>query len=130
MPVAPLEAFLVGGAFQATDWHPDGTTVAGYYPRRGSNREHDILYLYNVETGDYTVLGNGTAPRWMADGRRLLAQETVRDRFFVIDTQTFQTQTVSVPIPELLRLTLSRDNTRAFMGMAEFESDIWLLEIQ
>ena len=118
------------GAFQATDWHPDGTIVAGYYPRRGSTREHDVLYLFNVETGDYTVLGNGSAPRWMADGRRLLAQVTGRNQFFVIDTQTFQTQGVSVPVPDILRLTLSPDNTRAYLGRAEFESDIWLLQIQ
>ena len=120
----------VRGAFQATDWHPDGAIVAGYYPRRRSNREHDVLYLFNVETGDYTHLGNGSEPRWMADGRRVLAQVTGQDQFFVIDTQTLQTQAVSVPVPNLVRLTLSPDNTRAYLGRAEFESDIWLLQIQ
>ena len=90
--------------------------------------EHDLLYLFHVDTGDFERLAEGNTARWMADGRRLFASVRGRKEFFVIDTVTKETWLVDAP--DVQGIVLSPDNLRAYLSRIVSESGIWMVEMR
>ena len=89
------------------------------------------MWLFDLDTETYTHLTEGSAPTFMADGRRVLFASPEQGEFSVIDLATRQTSPATLPptVGTIESLVLSPDNRHAFVVRVDTESDIWMLDL-
>jgi Tol biopolymer transport system component len=128
---SPEELPLPGEAlrpFNAQDWSPDGTKLAGQIGISGGARG---IVIYTFASRSYERLTDfGEWPVWLGDSRRLLFVNKGRE-FWTIDTRTKATRKVYSTIWDTLgppRLT--RDGRIAFFTRRVTEADIYLLTFE
>ncbi len=124
-PAAEALPPVSGGIwFQATNWSPDGRTLAGVFNTLSG--EARGLALYSLASRKYERLSDaGDTPIWLRDGRRLLFQD--RGVVAVLDVGTKKSHPIWAPSTSL-RLngfTLSGDGRSLFGVQRLEEGDIW-----
>lgn len=77
-PPERLPSPTTRGATYLRDWSPDGTRIAA--------ESLDGLLVFDLAEKTWERIAAGSAPRWLPDGRRLLA--TARARMILADTVT------------------------------------------
>jgi serine/threonine protein kinase len=101
------------------DWSPDGTRIA-------ANDTFNTLWVFDVAAKTWDRIGAGSFPRWLPDGRRLLA--TARARLTLVDTTTKVARDVYQEPGRLIgAAVLAPDGRRLYFTSAVTESDIWTM---
>jgi hypothetical protein len=100
------------------DWSPDGTRIAA--------ESLDGLWVLTLAEKTWERIGAGAFPRWLPDGRRLLA--TSRTRIILTDTVTKEAREIyAEPDRVIGSLALAPGGRRLYFTSAIVESDIWLM---
>jgi len=110
----------------ATDWSPDGRSLAVIHPAHGIGRM-DIA----ARTVELVAAEQGH-PLWMADGRRMIVG--AKDRIFVLDTETGERSellsTAPLQLSAIAPMTLSADDSALIYSAGEVESRLYWIEIE
>lgn len=119
----------LGARFYPWSWSPDGSKLAG------ALLKHDGVTVvglgaYSLESQQLERLSQiGYNPVWLADSRRLLAQDH-RGKLYFIDSESGKSrQILSVAPHSLIGITLPRDNRRMYFSVRVSEADIWLASL-
>jgi Tol biopolymer transport system component len=103
------------------DWSPDGTKIA-------TRDTLGQLRVFTVATKTWDPAGTGVFPRWLPDGRRLVAQD--RGRMTLVDTIA-KTSRQLYAEPDrgraIFSIALAPDARRVYFTSAVSEADIWLM---
>jgi serine/threonine protein kinase len=106
------------------DWSPDGTKLA-------TRDTVGQLRVFTVASKTWDSVGTGVFPRWLPDGRRLIAQD--RGRIVLVDT-TAKTANQIYAEPNrgrsVFSIALSPDARRLYFTSAVNEADIWLMRFE
>jgi serine/threonine protein kinase len=103
------------------DWSPDGTRIA-------TRDTVGQLRVFTVASKTWDSVGTGVFPRWLPDGRRLVAQD--RGRIVLVDTITKTTSQVYAEPDRgrsVFSVALSPDARRLYFTSAVNEADIWVM---
>jgi Tol biopolymer transport system component len=101
------------------DWSADGTRVA-------SADTSGVLWVFDVAAGSWDRIGAGSWPRWLPDGRRLLAIE--RSRVTLVDAVTKEARELyREPGRAIGSVVLAPDGQRLYFTSSITESDIWTI---
>jgi Tol biopolymer transport system component len=102
-------------------WSPDGTKIA-------TRDTAGQLRVFSLETRTWDTVGTGVFPRWLPDGRRLVAVD--RGRMILVDTIA-KTSRHLYSEPDggrsIFLLALAPDGRRVYFTSAVSEADIWLM---
>jgi hypothetical protein len=86
------------------------------------------LRVFTVATKTWDSVGTGVFPRWLPDGRRLVAQD--RGRMTLVDTIA-KTSRQLYAEPDrgraIFSIALAPDARRVYFTSAVSEADIWLM---
>ena len=127
----PEELPLPGEAlrpFNAQDWSPDGTKLAGQIGMTGGAKGI-VIYSFASQTYE-RVTDFGEWPVWLPDNRRVLFV-TGGKEYWVVDTRTKQKEKAfSVARDVIGPARLTRDGRAAFFPRRVTEADIYLLSFQ
>ena len=129
-PVALPPVGSDGQRFYAASWSPDGKWLAGVTESRDSRSIPGVV-LYSLESKSYRrVSTRGEIPRWMPDGRTLLALEA--GRVLAIDVETGTVREVLAPPPSssFSTLCVAPDGRGFFVSQLSEESDICMLTLR
>lgn len=103
------------------DWSPDGMRIA-------ANDTSNTLWVFDVAAKTWDRIGPGGFPRWMPDGRRLLA--TARFRITLVDTTTKAAHEIHEEPGRLIgAIVLAPDGRRLYFTSAATEADIWTMRL-
>jgi Tol biopolymer transport system component len=101
------------------DWSPDGKRLAADDP---SNN----VYVFDLVARTWERVGTGQLPRWLADGRRLVAVS--RGHISVIDTMTKSERDIyEEPGRFLASVALAPDGGQLYFTSAATQSDVWTM---
>jgi serine/threonine protein kinase len=103
------------------DWSPDGTRIA-------TRDTVGALRVFTVATKTWDSVGTGVFPRWLPDGRRLVAQD--RGRLTVVDTITKTSRQIYAEPDRgrsVFSIALAPGARRVYFTSAVSEADIWLM---
>ena len=101
------------------DWSPDARRIA-------AADTSGVLWLFDVAAKSWERLGVGSWPRWLPDGRRLVA--TSRARVMLVDTTTQAAREIyHEPARFIGTAVLAPDGRRLYFTSAATESDIWTM---
>ena len=101
------------------DWSPDGMRIA-------AADTSGVLWAFDVTTKSWDRIGPGSWPRWLPDGRRLLA--TLRSRVMLVDTTTKTAREIYAEPGRLIgAFVLAPDGRRLYFTSGSTESDIWTM---
>ena len=101
------------------EWSPDGMRIAGADTSGG-------LWVFDVAAKSWDRIGPGSWPRWLPDGRRLLA--TSRSGIILVDTVTKAAREVyREPGRSIGAAVLAPDGRRLYFTSALTASDIWTI---
>ena len=99
------------------DWSPDGTKIA-------TRDTAGQLRVYNVASKTWELVGTGVFPRWLPDGRRVVALD--RGRITLVDTIEKTARVLYVdPGRFVSAIALSPDAGRIYFASTINEADIW-----
>jgi Tol biopolymer transport system component len=106
------------------DWSPDGTKIA-------TRDTVGQLKVFTVATRTWASVGPGGFPRWLPDGRRLVAQDG--GRMILVDTIA-KTSRQFYAEPDrgrgVFSIALAPDARRVYFTSAVSEADIWLMRFE
>jgi serine/threonine protein kinase/sugar lactone lactonase YvrE len=106
------------------DWSPDGTKIA-------TRDTVGQLRVFTVATKTWESVGTGVFPRWLPDGRHLVAQD--RGRMTLVDTVA-KTSRQLYAEPDrgraIFLIALAPDARRVYFTSAVSEADIWLMRFE
>jgi Tol biopolymer transport system component len=106
------------------DWSPDGKRIA-------TRDTLEQLHVFTVATKTWDSAGPGNFPRWLPDGRRLVAQD--RGRLTLVDTIA-KTSRQLYAEPDrgraIFSIALAPDARRVYFTSAVSEADIWLMRFE
>ncbi len=108
------------------DWSPDGTKLAGVIAK-GAARH---VGFFSFVSGDYVIVvpDEGSVSSWLPDNRHLIYSEG--GKVFIADTESGSVrQLLENPLVEIRSPFVSRDGTLLYYTAANYESDIWLLDL-
>ena len=101
------------------DWSADGSRIA-------AADTSGMLWVYDVAAKSWERIATGTWPRWLPDGRRLVA--TSRGRVILVDTTTRAAREIHQEPTRLIgAAVLAPDGQRLYFTSAAVESDIWMM---
>jgi Tol biopolymer transport system component len=101
------------------DWSPDGAKIAS----RDTALE---LRVFTVASRAWEAVGEGVFPRWLPDGRRLVAQR--RGRVVIVDTiEKTSGEIYAETDRSVFSIALSPDARRLYFTTTRNEADIWLM---
>jgi Tol biopolymer transport system component len=103
------------------DWSPDGTKIA-------TRDTVGQLRVFTIASKTWESVGTGVFPRWLPDGRRLVAQD--RGRMTLVDTITKTARQIYAEPDRgrsVFSIALSPDARRLYYTSAVNEADIWLM---
>jgi Tol biopolymer transport system component len=133
LELPPLPRVDAGtGQFQPHAWHPDGNLLVGSVDPAAGADAAPTVWLHDLSAGTYELLAEGSQPRFMGDGRRVLHRTPDQQAFRVIDIVTRESFDVAVPerLGLIESIVLSPANDRAYLVRVDQESDIWVLELR
>jgi serine/threonine protein kinase len=104
------------------DWSPDdGRIVAADTTNQ--------MWIFDLESRTWTPAGTGALPRWLPDGRRLLAVS--RGRVVLVDPSTKRsTDVYGEPGRYIGAVALTRDGRQLYFTSALTQSDIWTMRFR
>jgi serine/threonine protein kinase/WD40 repeat protein len=106
------------------DWSPDGMRIA-------TRDTVGQLGVFSVASKTWDSVGTGVFPRWLPDGRRLVAQD--RGRMTLVDTIA-KTSRQLYAEPDrgraIVSIALAPDARRVYFTSAVSEADIWLMRFE
>jgi Tol biopolymer transport system component len=103
------------------DWSPDATKIA-------TRDTVGHLRVFTIATKTWESVGTGVFPRWLPDGRRLVAQN--RGRMTLVDTMTKASRQIYAEPDRgraIFAIALAPDARRVYFTSAVSEADIWLM---
>ena len=103
------------------DWSPDATKIA-------TRDTVGQLRVFIIATKTWETVGTGGSPRWLPDGRRLVAQD--RGRMTLVDTMAKTSRQIYAEPDKgraIFAIALAPDARRAYFMSAVTEADIWLM---
>jgi Tol biopolymer transport system component len=101
------------------EWSPDGMHIAGA-------DTSGVLWVFDVAARSWERIGPGSWPRWLPDGRRLLA--TSRSRVILVDAVTKAAREIyQEPGRFIGAAVLAPDGRRLYFTSGITESDIWTI---
>jgi serine/threonine protein kinase len=111
-----------GDAIYLDDWSPRGDKVAC-----GSVFSGRTGYIYELTQKRWQAIGEVFRPRWMPDGRRLLALRG--GKVVVIDSESGKASDVYADVPPngISSFGLSRDGKRLFVAAGSSRTSIWMM---
>jgi Tol biopolymer transport system component len=126
----PLPPAPDGGRFFAVSWSRDGKWLAGSAERRDSRPLPGIL-LYSLASKSYTrVTARGEVPRWMPDGKTLLAFDEGRIVAVAVDTGKVHEVLAPPQSSAFLTQCVSPDGHSLFVSRLTEEGDICMLTLK
>jgi serine/threonine protein kinase/dipeptidyl aminopeptidase/acylaminoacyl peptidase len=104
------------------DWSPDdGRIVAA------DTTNH--MWIFDLESRTWAPAGTGALPRWLPDGRRLVAVS--RGHVVLVDPVTKQSRDIySEPGRYVSAVALTRDGRHLYFTSALTQSDIWTMRFR
>jgi Tol biopolymer transport system component/serine/threonine protein kinase len=138
-PLDELPPLPGGGTFVPLDWSPDGSLIAGM--RVSPAGERAGIVLYDLKRRSYaSLVGFGTWPQWLHDGRRLVfqgpsASEGGSDRGYPRGESAFIVDRVTGRVREVLAIpevtigypAFSPDGRWLVFVHTMLNADIWTL---
>jgi Tol biopolymer transport system component len=119
--------------FYPSSWSPDGRWIAGGADEM-DGRSAPGIFLYSPETQGYrTLTGEANVPRWMPDGRSLLAFGSERrQRIVAVDARSGAVREVlsARPNSSFIAHCVSPDGRTLFVSQGSDEGDIGMLTLQ
>ena len=103
------------------DWSPDATKIA-------TRDTVGQLRVFTIATKTWEAVGTGVFPRWLPDGRHLVAQD--RGRMTLVDTMAKTSRQIYAEPDRgraIFALALAPDARRVYFTSAVSEADIWLI---
>jgi len=101
------------------DWSPDGRRIA-------ANDTSNTLWVFDLAAKTWDQIGAGSFPRWLPDGRRLVA--SARFRITLIDATTKVARDIyEEPDRMIGTVVLAPDGRRLYFTSAAVQSDIWTM---
>lgn len=101
------------------DWSPDGTRFAAADTSGG-------LWVFDRAERTWQRVGSGAYPRWLADGRRMLAASA--GGITLVDTATATAREIyREPGRFVGALALAPDGRQLYFTSAVTQSDIWTM---
>jgi Tol biopolymer transport system component len=101
------------------EWSPNGMHIA-------SADTSGVLWVYDVAAKSWDRIGPGNWPRWLPDGRRLLA--TVEGRIMLVDAGTKSAREIyAEPSRAIGSVVPAPDGRRLYFTSAVTQSDIWTI---
>ncbi len=111
-----------GAAIYLDDWSPRGDKLAF-----GSVFQGHTGYIYELTQTRWKPIGDAFRPRWLPDGRRLLALRN--GKIVVIDTLNGHATDVYADTPpnSISSFGISRDGKRLYVASGSSRSSIWMM---
>lgn len=101
------------------DWSPDGTRLA-------AADTSNTLWVFDRGAGTWDRVGSGAYPRWLPDGRRLLA--ALHGGIVLVDTATKTShQIYAEPGRFIAAVALTRDGRYLYFTSSRTQSEIWAM---
>jgi eukaryotic-like serine/threonine-protein kinase len=101
------------------DWSPDGRRIA-------ANDTANRLWVFDLAAKTWDQIGAGSFPRWLPDGRRLVA--SARFRITLIDATTKAARDIYEEPGRLIgAVVVAPDGRRLYFTSAATQSDIWTM---
>jgi Tol biopolymer transport system component len=109
----------VKGQTYLRDWSPDGTRFAAADTSNG-------LWVFDRAARTWQRVGSGAYPRWLADGRRMLA--TTAGGITLVDTATGSAREIyREPNRAVTAVALAPDGRQLYFTSLVTQSDIWTM---
>jgi Tol biopolymer transport system component len=122
--LAPVPAG-VGAAPRATDWSPDGQSLA----LNGAASVASGIWIYSFDTRSYRrVIASGNSAAWFRRGNRFVYQS--EGKLFVSDLSGKSTEVFSVAGESLFSPRLAVDDTQLFFTHGTTTGDIWIVRFE
>jgi len=103
------------------DWSPDDTRLA-------AADLSNTLWVFDRSARTWERVGNGAYPRWLPDGRRLVA--VLSGRMVLVDTAAKTTRDLyREPNRFIAAVALSPDGRSVYYTSADTQSDIWTMRL-
>jgi Tol biopolymer transport system component len=103
------------------DWSPDDKRLIAADTANG-------LWGFDLETKAWTPIGRGAYPRWLPDGRRVLA--VLRGKIVMVDTATrASTPVYDEPGRYIGSLAITAGGRRIYFASAVTRSNIWMMRL-
>jgi Tol biopolymer transport system component len=106
------------------DWSPDGTKIA-------TRDTVGQLRVFTVASKTWDSVGTGVFPRWLPDGRHLIAQD--RGRLALVDTVAKTSRQIYAEPDRgraIFSIALAPDARRVYVTSAVNEADIWVMRFE
>jgi Tol biopolymer transport system component len=103
------------------DWSPDAAKIA-------TRDTVGQLRVFTIATKTWESVGTGVFPRWLPDGRRLVAQD--RGRMTLVDTVAKTSRQIYAEPDKgraIFAIALAPDARRVYFTSAVSEADVWLM---
>ena len=116
--------------FAMSRWSPDGRKLAGFQAR--TDGLFTGISIYSFDSGSYDRVSDfGGYPRWFSDSRRLIFQNALDGKIYVVDSRSRKVHVVfSVPIDTVGAASVSSDDRWIYFSRNHVESDIWLANLE
>ncbi len=103
------------------DWSPDDRRLIAADTSNG-------LWVFDLETKAWISVGRGAYPRWLPDGRRVLA--VLRGKIVLVDTVTHASAAVyDEPGRYIGSLAIANGGRRVYFASAVTRSNIWIMRL-
>ena len=117
-----LPAPPVKGQMYLRDWSPDGTRFAAADTSNG-------LWVFDRGGQTWTRVGNGAYPRWLPDGRRMLA--VLKGRIVLVDTDAKTTTDVFGETGRYIgSLAIAPGGRLIYFTSAVTRANIWTMRVR
>jgi len=118
-PPERLPQPTVKGQMYLRDWSPDGTRFAAADTSNG-------LWVFDRATRTWQRVGSGTYPRWLADGRRMLA--VTSGGITLVDTANGSAREIyREPDRAVTAVAFAPDGRQLYFTSMVTQSDIWTM---
>ena len=104
------------------DWSPDGLRLA-------AADTSNVVWVFDITAKTWDRIGPGSWPRWLPDGRRLLAMARARVTLIELATRTVR-DVYQEPGRQIGTADLSPDGRTLYFTSFSSEADIWTIRFK
>jgi serine/threonine protein kinase len=120
-PPERLPASPAKGQTYLRDWSPDVTRIV-------AADTSSVLWVFDRNARTWESVGAGLYPRWLPDGRRVVAG--LRGRLVVVDTATKTSTDIYTEAGRYCATpVLTRDGRRLYFSSSVTQADIWTMRL-